>query len=358
MKKHLKNNSFYLLISLVLTLLVIAILILSFNLVEEEIQNTTLSNEILEDDIKEPTLEFDDDNRNSYDIYDEYPLNDKFASLEPIEIEDEPLDDIKSILDENIDAMDTNKSLDINNSLNQIEKSEKVEKTKEKIVKKEKPKINKNSPKLVIIVDDVSFAHQVKSIEKLNLNLTISFLPPNRVHPSTGKLAKKLDKYMIHLPLEAVSYPNEEENTLKVKASYESIDKRISYLRETFPKAKYINNHTGSKFTANTEAMQKLIEALAKYQFNFVDSRTTKDSVGKKVVKSFNMPYIGRNIFLDNRNDVKYIQNQIKKSVKIAKRQGFAIAICHPKKATFKALGLSKNILSEVNLINIYDVEF
>ena len=60
------------------------------------------------------------------------------------------------------------------------------------------------------------------------------------------------------------------------------------------------------------------------------------------------MPYIVRNTFLDNTKDYKAIQNQLLDAVRIAKKQGYAIAIGHPYDVTIKVLKESKHLLNEV----------
>ena len=220
--------------------------------------------------------------------------------------------------------------------------------------KPNKPKVVENKkPKLIIIIDDVAFNYQVRLLKNLGLKLNLSFFPLSSRHRNTAKFARKCRHYMIHLPLEANHYFNEEEVTLKVDSSTKEMERFIAKIRKDFPRAKFINNHTGSKFTANYAAMKRLVRVLRKYGFIFVDSRTTPHSQVARVMREFGYPYIARNIFLDNEANVSYIQNQLKKAIRIAKRKGIAIAIGHPRKATIKALAKSKAILKEVQLIYI-----
>ena len=60
-----------------------------------------------------------------------------------------------------------------------------------------------------------------------------------------------------------------------------------------------------------------------------------------------------RNIFLDNKKDKKYIQKQLKKAIKIAKKNGMAIAIGHPYGITFKTLKESKHLLEGLELVYV-----
>jgi polysaccharide deacetylase 2 family uncharacterized protein YibQ/Na+-transporting methylmalonyl-CoA/oxaloacetate decarboxylase gamma subunit len=213
-------------------------------------------------------------------------------------------------------------------------------------------KVN-TKPKLAIIIDDVSFKHEVNKILNLGFEVTMAFLPPTAQHKNSAKIAKDIPFYMIHFPLEAMSFKYSEKNTLKINDSYNVILNRVKQLHMLFPNATYTNNHTGSKFTSNTKAMQKLMRALKQYNFSFVDSKTTIKSVAKQTASEYNIPFLARNIFLDNKQDKDYIQTQIIRVVHIAKKDGFAIAICHPRRITLKTLKASKHLFKDVQLVLI-----
>ncbi|MBU0633126.1 divergent polysaccharide deacetylase family protein [bacterium] len=217
-----------------------------------------------------------------------------------------------------------------------------------KVVKQEKVR-----PKLAIIIDDVSFARDVREIKSLNLNVTMSFLPPNAIHPDSAVLASKEPFYMVHLPMEAMNFQAKEPITLNVKDSQQVIMSRVDKIVSLFPRVKYINNHTGSKFTSNEVAMNRLIFALNKYKIEFVDSRTIAETKVPKVMKAYGERYIARDVFLDHKMEVEYVKQQIKEAVKIAKIKGYAVAIGHPHENTLEALRESKDILSQVDLVKI-----
>ena len=120
-----------------------------------------------------------------------------------------------------------------------------------------------------------------------------------------------------------------------------------------FPKAKFINNHTGSKFTSNYNSMYYLFMALKENNLGFVDSKTTPHSKASLVEKKIKIPLYSRNIFLDNIEDSNYIRNQLKKAIKIAKKRGYAIAIGHPHKITLKTLKNSADLLKDVKVVYI-----
>ena len=214
-------------------------------------------------------------------------------------------------------------------------------------------KRSSNKPRLAIIIDDVGTKSQVKAIKSLNLALTMSFLPPSKFRPNTPKLASHESNYMVHLPMEAQNFSAEEPFTLRVHDSQSIISARVAEIKKLFPKVHYINNHTGSKFTSNEVAMNRLIFAFNANKISFVDSRTTAQTQAPKVLKNFGLNYVARDVFLDHHMDKPYILEQIKKAIVVAKSHGTAIAIGHPHKNTLQALYESKKLFKEVDLVYI-----
>ena len=212
----------------------------------------------------------------------------------------------------------------------------------------------KGIAKLAIIIDDVTHKRQLKKILSLPIKVTPSIFPPSEMSSHSNRLAIGLKHFMIHLPLQSGSKRmNRMKNTLFVYNSDTKFKQRAKEIRRLFPNGKFINNHTGSVFTSNYEAMNKLYSYLKDEGFQFIDSRTAANSKIRRIAKEHNDPYISRDIFLDNIQNVSYIKNQLKKAVAIAKKRGYAIAIGHPHRATLKALQDSKDILRGVETIYI-----
>lgn len=210
--------------------------------------------------------------------------------------------------------------------------------------------------KLVIIIDDVSYAHDVKAIRSTGLPLVMSFLPPSSRHPESAILAQQYRGSMVHLPLEAVDFHDEETVTLRISDSEEVIAKRIALLKQLYPNIRYMNNHTGSKFTADAEAVERLIKVMKKEGLVFVDSRTSGKTKVPEISQKLGIKYIGRDVFLDHKSGVNNVKKQIQEAIAVAKRHGTAIAIGHPRPDTIKALRESKGILSEVQLVGIEQI--
>jgi hypothetical protein len=193
---------------------------------------------------------------------------------------------------------------------------------------------------------------QLKKLEKMGLKITPSFLPPTARHPLSAQLAEQFSHYMVHLPLEADQFTSQEEDVLKISDTFQKIRNRIWRLHLLYPRAKFFNNHTGSTFTANLEAMKKLFRALKLYNLGFIDSRTTPQTKGGIVASLYPIPFHSRNIFLDNSPNFRQMEFQLRRAISIARGEGVAIIICHPLPSTFRFLKEKRKwILKRVEVV-------
>ena len=197
-------------------------------------------------------------------------------------------------------------------------------------------------PKLAIIMDDISTNAQASELKKLSIKVTPSIFPPEKGHPKSAELAKEFSVYMVHLPLQALNYTNEKANTLHAGDSKEKISQRIKDIKNDFKGVKYINNHTGSGFTSDFKSTLALLDELKNSEIYFIDSLTTNKSTVLDASKKLGLKYAYRDVFLDNEQNVSKILKMINNAVAVAKKDGVAIAICHPYKSTFEALKIAQ----------------
>ena len=224
---------------------------------------------------------------------------------------------------------------------------------KNKIELTEKSKKSTN-PKLVIIIDDVSQKWQIDKIKNLPFSVTPSIFPPSNMSEHSNKLANSVEHFMVHLPMQSSSPKmNKMRGTIMLSHSKERLQKRISEIKRLFPKAKYINNHTGSVFTSNYTHMRSLYKIMRDSGYKLIDSRTSGKTKVGKIAKEYGDRYISRDVFIDNTQTRAYIIKQLKKAVTIAKKKGYAIAIGHPHNITLKTLKSVKNLLKGVDVVYI-----
>jgi len=215
----------------------------------------------------------------------------------------------------------------------------------------------KGRAKLVLIIDDVATFEHASMIKSLGLKITPSIFPATKTHPDTPSIARSFEFYMIHLPMQAKHFDSPEIGTLTINESFESMHEKIKKIRKDFPRAKYTNNHTGSRFTSDYDAMDKAYRALIEQGFIFVDSKTIAQTAVARAAKKYNQPYISRDIFLDDDPSAAAVRRELVAAVNLAKKRGYAIAIGHPKKNTIAVIEASKNnILKDVEVVYLKDI--
>ena len=215
----------------------------------------------------------------------------------------------------------------------------------------------KGRAKLVLIIDDVATFEHASMVKSIGLNITPSIFPATKTHPDTPNIARTFEFYMIHLPMQAKHFDSPEIGTLTINESFDSMHEKIKKIRKDFPRAKYTNNHTGSRFTSDYDAMDKAYRALIEQGFIFVDSKTIAQTAVARAAKKYNQPYISRDIFLDDDPSASAVRRELVAAVNLAKKRGYAIAIGHPKKNTIAVIKASKNnILKDVEVVYLKDI--
>jgi len=197
-------------------------------------------------------------------------------------------------------------------------------------------------PMVAIIMDDMGAnMESFKRLLQLQLPLTPSILPQTAYATAGAQLlAAQGREFLIHLPMEPKNYPavNPGPEALLLETSSTEIARRLRLYQKNVPGAIGGNNHMGSRFTTNREAMRRVLTAMKNAGLFFIDSRTIADSVAFDEARRMQLPTAERSIFLDHHSDVAYVSAQLHKLITLAEDKGFAIAICHPRPETFAAL--------------------
>ena len=77
---------------------------------------------------------------------------------------------------------------------------------------------------------------------------------------------------------------------------------------------------------------------------------TDNISAGEKAAKDNRVRYVSRNVFLDNEDKFDYVMRQLRQTEAIARKNGYAVAIGHPKEQTYNALKVWLPTLKSRNL--------
>ena len=312
--------------------------------------NTQKIHELLESKKKKSSVL--DEQNSSQKISQAISKDNKIANIYE-EISDEKLKEFSKKLQEQKEEFIAKTAIEQNISEQNVSKEQSTfEKTAEQALnysysanshsKRKSHKAPNGGPKLAIIMDDISTNAQASELKKLSIKVTPSIFPPEKQHPKTAELAKEFSVYMVHLPLQALNYTNEKANTLRTGDSKEKISQRIKDIKKDFKGVKYINNHTGSGFTSDFKSTLALLAELKNSEIYFIDSLTTNKSTVLDASKKLGLKYAYRDVFLDNEQNVSKILKMINNAVAVAKKDGVAIAICHPYKSTFEALKIAQ----------------
>jgi polysaccharide deacetylase 2 family uncharacterized protein YibQ len=197
-----------------------------------------------------------------------------------------------------------------------------------------------NRPKIVIVIDDMGISIQrTADIISLEYPITTAFLTYGRnLDKQVDAARAKGHEIMLHTPMEPFSAANVAPDVLTTKMSPDEIKQNLRIMLAKFHNIKGINNHMGSKLTEDHERMQAVMDVLKEQNLFFLDSKTSAKSCAEQTAKENGLHYAHRHIFLDNTNEKNYVLEQLKRTENIAAKNGYAIAIGHPKTGTYAAL--------------------
>lgn len=234
----------------------------------------------------------------------------------------------------------------------------------DKDVKKvqEKPESRKYSGKLAVIVDDCGYdMSSVRTLLNTGLPLNFAVLPYKPYSSDVLEMIKSDGRVaMLHLPMEPMdrSAMSEGSSTICTDMSKDKILELTRKAINSLPGVSGVNNHQGSKATADSATMTTVLQELRNQDLFFVDSRTSSKSVARDKAVAMGVPTARNDIFLDNSSDVQAIRKQIYKAMDIAEKNGSAIAICHARPNTAKAWSMYAEEIknTRIELVPITDL--
>ncbi len=194
-----------------------------------------------------------------------------------------------------------------------------------------------------IIIDDLGHNYQ-RGLRALDLPapITYSILPYSTHAKRLATVVHESGKeVMLHLPMQ-----NEGDLPMGPGGLTSSLDKAefeqaIAVAFSQVPFAMGINNHMGSELTQMKMPMEWLMDEIQSRNLYFIDSKTTPNSVASIIARQKQLMTASRDIFLDNDQSPYAINDQFRKLIRLAKRRGTAIAICHPYRETLAFLEIA-----------------
>jgi polysaccharide deacetylase 2 family uncharacterized protein YibQ len=204
------------------------------------------------------------------------------------------------------------------------------------------PAAGQSQPRVAIIIDDLGY--DLKLAERclaLEGAFTFSMLPKG---PFTRKISEKAHamghEIMLHLPMEPMEYPkiSPGPGALLVEMTPDELLTQLEANLASIPHVSGVNNHMGSRLTTLAPQMRQIFSRLKTRGLYYVDSRTTKDTVGRQSAERLHLDFAERDIFIDHHEDADFIRGQLRQLVKRAYDQGYAIGIAHPHPLTLELI--------------------
>ena len=198
-------------------------------------------------------------------------------------------------------------------------------------------------PGIALIIDDLGNQHeQGERAVHLPGPVACSFLPYG---PYTRELASQAHmqnkEVLLHLPMQAAAHEQalDEKGVLTLDMTRQQFLATLQHDLDAVPFVSGLNNHMGSLLTRHPGHMAWLMQSISEQgSLFFVDSRTTDRTVAARLAREYGVPSIERNVFLDNELHPEAIRAEFRRLLDIARRQGFALGIAHPRTETLQVL--------------------
>jgi len=196
--------------------------------------------------------------------------------------------------------------------------------------------------RIAIIIDDWGMTTaNCKYLKEIPEPLAVSILPGLRHTKDIARCAQENHKLaMLHLPLEAMHngdiYPP--NYIIKTSMPQALVSKIVDEDLDQLPSIEGVNNHMGSKATADRLLMKIILRKLRERGLFFVDSMTSRYSVSASLAEEMGLRYGKRDVFLDNVNTREAITKQLKLLAQKAHRRGYAVAIGHDRHLTMQVI--------------------
>lgn len=193
--------------------------------------------------------------------------------------------------------------------------------------------------RLAIVIDDAGRDLDSQHIyEQMGIPLTLAVMP-DQVHTRDAALSWRAHglPLILHQPMESVSGIGMEPKVILTSMSDAAIRQMLRDSLSQLPEAIGINNHQGSKATIDARTMDIVMNELHHRGLFFFDSHTNSTTAADKAAKTYGVPYVRNDLFVDNSASVSDICAMIQEGADRAKKKGTYIIIGHCRPHTAEA---------------------
>ena len=197
-------------------------------------------------------------------------------------------------------------------------------------------------PRIAVVIDDLGLDRDAfERVNALPGPLTLAFLPYGRDAQAMLDAARPVHEAILHLPMEPRTRVRDAGPGMLRVGSPRAIEAGLAANLGKLAGYAGVNNHTGSLFTADPEAMGVLLEALDDRGLYFLDSVTTPRPASLRLAAREGYRVVARDVFLDAdyAGGGAAVRAQLAEAERIARQTGQAVVIGHPYRATTQTLG-------------------
>ena len=196
------------------------------------------------------------------------------------------------------------------------------------------------APAISLIIDDLGNSlRDGARVARLPAPVACAVLPHTAHARAIAESAHAAGKEVIlHLPMEAREAIEPGPGQIDSRMPPLEMRATLDYNLSTVPHALGINNHMGSLLTTHAPSMDWLMRELQRRRLLFVDSRTDAASIAAATARRQGVPALERDVFLDRDPAPAAIAAQLVRLERLARRNGYALAIGHPYPETLTAL--------------------
>lgn len=195
-------------------------------------------------------------------------------------------------------------------------------------------------PRIAIVIDDVGLdVDAARRVIALDAGVTLAVLPYAQAAGAiSAEAAAAGHDVLLHMPMEPVGLADPGPNALRLGLSDADLAARMLWGMAQVPEAVGLNNHMGSRFTADPRALRVALSAVSDRDPLFLDSLTTGRSRGRAVAEGLGLATLERDIFLDHVQTEDEVIARLDETEALARARGWAVAIGHPHDETLDVL--------------------
>jgi hypothetical protein len=193
---------------------------------------------------------------------------------------------------------------------------------------------------VALVIDDLGRSvADVERLAALGVPITAAVLPyESRTAEVAAALGRGDAETILHLPMEPANGADPGPGALTRAMAPAELARATREALDAVPGAVGVNNHMGSRLSADRVSMAAILGVIGERGLYFLDSRTSAESVAFAAARELDIPAAERQVFLDPDPRAEAVRYQFRRLLAAARERGAAIAIGHPHPATLAVL--------------------